>query len=128
MLVKILTFLLRKNLSLKDRDALVNALINRLNVPTRAIITTDENRRILVQGNPLSIEQTIALREAAYALTTNHALKIIRDQVRFQAVDRGFLQSSDPETQLFYKAALLYAQEETELINSIAAIQDSAPL
>lgn len=124
MIARIVAFLLRKNLSLADRTILVNAVIHRLGIPTRAIITVDDHRRIVVNGSPLSIEQTQSLQKNAYALSKNQALKLIRDQVRFRAVDLGFLQSKDPEAQLFYKAALWYAQEETELIESLAGTQD----
>jgi hypothetical protein len=60
------------------------------------------------------------LNESAIALKDNQALRLIRDQVRFMAVDKGYLQSKDPEAQLFYKAALWYAQEEQALIDSLA--------
>lgn len=129
-MIKILTFvirfLLRKNLSVSERTALVNVLIHNLGLPpVKGIITTDENQRILVQGSALSVEQTIQIRESAVALKNNHALKLIRDQVRFMAVDKGFLQSDNPESQLFYKAALWYAQEESNLIEGLAGYQDS---
>lgn len=126
MIAKIIAFLLRKNLSVSDRVVLVNAVINRLEIPTRAIITVDDNRRIVVQGKPLSTEQTQSLQESAFALANNPALKLIRDQVRFQAVDLGYLQNvdSDKYRELFYKAALWYAQEETALIASLAGTKD----
>jgi hypothetical protein len=117
MIARIVAWLIGKNLSVSVRTILVNAVIHSLEMPpTRAIISKDESRRILVQGKPLSEEQAALFLEGAYALTTNPAQKLIRDQVRFMAVDRGFLQSSNPETQLFYKAALWYAQTEQELV------------
>lgn len=119
MIARLIAFSLR-NLSLADKTVLLNAVINRLAVPLHAIISTDENRRILVQGKPLSIEQTETLHESAVALKDNQARRLIRDQVRFVAVDKGFLQSKDPEAQLFYKAALWFAQEEDALVESLA--------
>lgn len=123
MLGKFVAWLLSLPLSVRDRTAIVNAVIHRFDVPSRAIISVDENRRILVQGEPLSLEQSVALQEASVSLRNNSALKLIRNQVRFQAVDNGFLQSPDPETQLFYKAALWASQEEDKLIDYLAGPQ-----
>jgi hypothetical protein len=128
MLANIVAWCLNRSwLSIKDKNVLVTAVINTLDIPTRSILTTDENRRILVQGVPLSIEQTQQLQESAFALTNNQALHLIRDQVRFTAVQNGFLTNvdADPIRELFYKAALWYAQEEKVLIASLAGSQDS---
>lgn len=119
MIAGLISFLLRKNLSIKSKTALVNAVIDRLGVPLHAIISTDDNRRILIQGKQLSIEQTELLFSSAVALKDNYARKLVRDHVRFMAVDLGYLQSKDPEVQLFYKAALWFAQEEDRLIDSL---------
>ena len=113
---------LLKNLSVKDRTKLVNALINNAldAVPLKAIITIDENRRILVDGKALSPEQNVALTEGAYAALNNQALQLVREHVRFAAIDQGFLKSDDPTKQLFYKAALWYAQEEKNLLTDLS--------
>jgi len=123
MIAKITAWLLKNvPLSVEDRNVLVTAVINRLDVPVRAIITLDDSRRIVVQGKPLSIEQTQSLQEGAVALRTNVARQLIRDQVRFKAVDVGYLQNthSDKYQELFYKAALWFAQEEDALVESLS--------
>lgn len=106
-------------LSEKEQTHVVNTLLRRIDIPTRAILAVDGSRRVLVNGRPLSIEQSQSIQEGAHALLRNPTLKLVRDQVRFQAVDKGFLQSDNPSTQLFYKAALLYAQEEQRLVESL---------
>lgn len=124
MIVSLIKLILRIPLTDKDQTNLVNAVINRVGIPLRNILAVDGNRRILVNGSPLSIEQTQGIQEGAYALLRNPTRKLIRDQVRFQAVDKGYLQSNDPKVQLFYKAALLFAQEEEELTRVLAGNPD----
>lgn len=124
MTFSLIKLILRIPLSDKDQTNLVNAVINRLGIPLRSILAIDGNRRILVNGRPLSIEQSQQIQEGSYALLKNPARKLIRDQVRFQAVDKGYLQSNDPKVQLFYKAALLFAQEEDELVRTLAGNPD----
>lgn len=124
MVLSLIKLILRIPLSDKDQLALVNSVINRVGIPLRSILAVDGNRRILVNGSPLSIEQSQSIQEGAYALLRNPARKLIRDQVRFQAIDKGYLQSADPKVQLFYKAALLFAQEEEELTRQLAGNPD----
>lgn len=124
MIATLIKLILRIPLSDRDQTLLVNAVINRIGIPLRSILAIDGNRRILVNGSPLSIEQSQNLQEGAYALLRNPARKLIRDQVRFQAIDKGYLQSNDPKLQLFYKAALLFAQEEDELVRTLAGNPD----
>ncbi len=124
MLARLIVFLMN-HLSVKGRTIVVNAVINRAGLPIRSIITTDGSHRILIQGKPVSVEQAASLRAGAIALRSNPTLKVIRDQVRFLAIDRGFLQTDEPIQQLSYKMALWYAQEETQLIDMLAGAQDS---
>jgi hypothetical protein len=127
MLARIIAFLLKRDLSVKTRTILLNAVIHSFGFPIKAIISTDENRRILVQGKLLTVDETVQLQESAYALARNPALRLIRDQVRFKAIELGYLQNvdADPYRELFYKAALWYAQEEKELIDGLAGSPDS---
>ncbi len=126
MIAKLAAWLLRrKTFSEKDRIILTNAVIHSLDaLPLRAIITVDEGRRILVQGKPLAAEQVLALQESAAAALANPAASLIDEQVRFAAIDRGFLQSDDPKTQLFYKAALWFAQERKNLLTQLSGPSD----
>jgi hypothetical protein len=129
MIAKLITAIL-KFLPAKSRASLVTAVINSWNFPTKAIITTDEHRKVLVQGRPLTVEESVRLHESASALQRNPALRLIHDQVRFLAIDNGYLKNvhADPYQELFYKAALWAIQEEKNLIDGLSGQQDSAPL
>lgn len=124
-MIHLVTWLLRwTGLSSKDRDILFKEVMHSLDIPPlRAIISTDENRRILVNGKPLEPDQALLLRESARTTLDSFARKVVQEQVRFKAVDEGFLKSNDLETGKFYKSALWYAQEENELLRILA--QDS---
>lgn len=122
MIAKILAWGIRKwNFSDKDRLVLITGVMHSLDaVPLHAIISVDENRRILVQGKPISSEQAFALSESAATALRSQALSLVHEQVKFAAIDRGFLKSDDPRTQLFYKAALWFAQQERELLEMLS--------
>lgn len=122
MLAKLVVWLLKNTSSEKDRAFLVNAVINTLDaVPVRAIISADEYRRVLVNGRQLEPEQIISLRESAANALNNHALNLVREEVRWKAINLGYLQALDPtKTSEFYKAALWYAQEEKDLLRRLA--------
>ena len=109
----------------KGRAILTAAILDSIDaVPLRSMIAIDEHRRVLVRGEPLNPEEFIQLRESARAILNNRATRLIRDQVRFVAINDGYLKSIDPETQIFYKAALWYAQSEKELLQELAGTQD----
>lgn len=123
MLVKIVIWLLKwKKLSTGDKTVLVNAMLDKMNaVPMRSLIAKDPTGNIYVMGKQLSADETIKLRENATMLLESNARKLIQDQVRFAAIDQGFLKSDDPTAALFFKAALLYAQEEDAVLEKIAS-------
>lgn len=93
----------------------------------RAAITTDAANRILVHGKPVSAEQLMTLRETAASTLRSPARNLIHEQVRFMAIDRGFFQSDDPKAQVFYKAALWYAEQENDLLTQLAADSYTQP-
>lgn len=126
MIAKALLWLYRRSWSAKDRALLTTELLTSIDaVPLRNMITIDENRRILVQGKPLSPEQALSLQQGAQAALDNPSLKIVREQVRFNAIHEGYLKSLDPTRDAnFYKSALWYVQEEKELLQALAGAQD----
>lgn len=126
MIVRIIAwFLERKNLSEQDRLALLTRVMHSLEaVPLHAIITVDESQRILIQGRLATVEQLVSLQESATSVLNSQARNLIHEQVRFAAIDQGFLKSDDPKTQLFFKAALWFAQEESTLLKQLAGLPD----
>lgn len=122
MIAKLVIWLMgRKTFSEKERLSLVNAVLRNIDaVPLRALIDVDDNRRILVRGKLASTEDLIVLQQSADTALNSVARNLIHEQVRFMAIDKGYLQSDDPKTQLFYKAALWFAQQENDLLKQMA--------
>lgn len=121
MLTRLLSFFLQRNWSLKDKQVLMSALLKGMDaVPLRSLIVQDQVGRISIQGKLLDGESTGKLRESASNALNNHALQVVRDQVRWKAIDEGFLRTGDPEHAIFFKAALWYAQEEKNMLMEIA--------
>lgn len=121
MLSKILVFLLRKDLPEKNRLLLMNVILTALDaVPLRAAISVDENRRIVIRGRVVPLESLMQLRDSAESVLNSQARNVIHEQVRFMAIEKGYLQTANPTEQLFYKAALWVMQEENELLKQMA--------
>lgn len=108
-----------------NRSVLERVLLESLETPPlRGMISTDESRRMTIAGRVVAPDQLIALKESAQNALDSQALKIVRDQVRFKAIDQGYLSALDPtKTATFYKAALWYVQEEVALLQSLAGQQ-----
>lgn len=122
MIVRFLVWLLRyKKISEKDRTFVLNALLESIkSVPLRYVISTDNNRNIYVMGKPLSIEEALSLRDSASAVLNSKVRKLVQDQIRFKAIEDGYLKNYDPVKGVFYKAALWYSQQENELLEELS--------
>lgn len=121
MIIRLIAWLLRKDLSEKDMLILSTAVMHRLGeLPTRATLSVDENMRILVNGRAIDAEKSMQLRESANAILNNRAYHLVREQIRFLAVQHGFHTAQTPTEQLWARAALWFAQQEDELFKSLA--------
>lgn len=125
MIVKLVEWALNhKSLSEKDRQALLTIILKSVDaVPLRAMITIDENRQILVNGKQVSEEQRESIVNGARSALNNPALALVRENVRFSAINIGYLQNekADPYREVFYKSALWYAQEEKNVLTELAS-------
>lgn len=121
MLARLVCWILeRKNLSQKDREKITNQLLKSIDaLPTRAIITINEGK-LFIGGAPMEGEKTASLRESATAVLNNPALKIVHDQVLYQAISIGIHQAQTTEQVQFAKAAIWYGQQEIELLKTLS--------
>lgn len=105
----------------ESRQLLTAAILDGIHaLPLRARIVIDGAGMVYVDGKPVSAPQLIALRESAAAMTENYALRFVREQVRFLAVEKGVHQNLTPEHGLFAKAALWAIHEEDTLYRKLA--------
>lgn len=126
MIPRILVWLLKRSLSEKNRELIMNVLLEGIEaVPMNEVISV-ESRQILVRGKPISTDQAISLQTSADTALRSAARNLIRDHVRFMAMTLGYLKNdkSDPYQAMFYKAALWYANEEDALLKGLAGNTD----
>lgn len=74
---------------------------------------------IKLNGKDLEREQVISFAESAVVLKDNWARKILREQIRYLAVNMGIHKSVSLEELFFFKAALWCLDEEDKLIDQI---------
>lgn len=110
-----------QRLSFENRTVLVTALLDELNlIPYRAILELDEQGKIIVEGEPLDVEQSISIREGAKALLSNPTDRLIERQIAFQAVTIGIHTGDTPERIYFSKVALWWGLEREKLRRLLA--------
>lgn len=114
-------FLKTARIGNEERQLLTSAVLDKIHaLPLRARVVIDEVGKIYVDGKPANFEQTLALRDGAKVMMGNYALKFVREQVRFLAVENGVHQNLTPDQGLFAKAALYNIQEEDKLYRLLA--------
>lgn len=119
--VKLAQYLLRQNLSQELRLKLMSSILDNLQaLPFRDIISVDDKGSLLVNGRKLDIEQTIQLRESATSALQSTALKLVTDQVLFNAVTLGVHKVERPEQMIFSRAAIWWGQQQHELLKLLS--------
>lgn len=119
--LKLVKFLLNKELSYEQRNFLTNIILDNLDaLPIRGIIETNDDGDIVINGSSLDLEKTIQICDAARIAQSSPILKLIRDQVTYTAIVNGINKAVTPENMNFYKAAVWFGQEEEKIINTLA--------
>ncbi len=120
-ITKITIFALRsKRLSGEQKAEVTSALLDNLVAfPISDIVKIDENGVLKVKGRTLDIDQMIALRESAISLKESFARKLIKDQMKFLAINLGVHQGISTDTITFAKACLWVIQEEDKLVDTL---------
>lgn len=89
--------------------------------PTSGVLSYDDSHRLLINGKIVAPDQLLVLRESAQNALDNYALKLVREQVRFNVIQQGYLSNLEPTKDSgFYKSALWNAQEELGLLQELA--------
>lgn len=116
---KLIKQMIKSDLPLEDRTALVTVLLDKLvALPiTDAIKITPEG--VKIGDRLLEIEQAISFREGCVAMVDNQARKVIREQIKYMAINMGVHMSLNLEQIYFAKAALWVMAEEDKLLEKI---------
>lgn len=111
--IRLLGWLMRRPLTIGERNQVVIHILGSLKaVPLSAIITTDENGRLCVEGKPVDVELGRVLMSHARVAQANKALNLIRKQVQYEAIIEAANKVVTMEDLLFYRAAIWWGQRE----------------
>lgn len=115
-------FLLKHStLSLENKALLITCVLDRLAaVRLHGIISVNETGQLLVNGRSLELEKARILHESAKAALKSPALKIIREQVVYEAFSYGTYDAQNIEQMFFSKAALWWGQQEDKFLKLLA--------
>lgn len=128
LIIKLTIFLLKKDLSEASRNKLITCILDKLYVlPLKEIIVRDEQGTFLVSGKPLELEKLMILRESARSALQSVALKLINEQVLFNAVTIGVHRVEKPEQLMFSRAAIWWGQQQDSLLKLLANEDGTAP-
>lgn len=122
-LVKFVVWLLKKDLSLKNRSILLSAVLSATGtLPIYNIITTNEQGTLFINGNQVDMEKAIQLRESARGALNNQARRLVKEQVRYLAVTQGIHNANSFEQLFFSKAAIWLEGEENKILEALAQL------
>lgn len=122
MIHTVISFLLRNRAvpSAIKNQVLTGAIAGISGVPLTASISVESDGSIMIHGKKLSALDMQALRESADGALNSYARSVVRDHVRFVAINNGFLKNDNLDTQVFYKAALWFSQEEDRVLSALS--------
>ncbi len=114
---------------MENHALLTTALLFKVGaLPIRDTIITDEKGRIVANGRIVNKETERALRESARAAQQNFALKFVHEQVLYAAVAHGVNKLEKIEQSFFSRAAIWYGQQEKDILNGLAGVEEESEL
>lgn len=129
---KLVIWSLNSKLSLKNKNRIMNQILNKLNViPIRNVVAVCEDKndenygQLLLNGKPAGKEELMKLREGAKTLLTNVSRRFVQDQITYMALNHGAYKATTPDALLFSKAAIWIQDEENKLYKALAGIDQS---
>lgn len=106
----------------EERALFTGSLLRKFGAVDLGGILSIDGGKILIKGVPMSMEQTIALRESAIAMGNSVAWKMVREQVLTEAVNIGFTSAQDIDQVLFARAAVWFGTKEQEWYERLSQI------
>ena len=112
-------------LSIEDSVSLTTVLLDKLGaLPYKDIIYVDEQGRLIVQGQPVNIDEAKALYSSALVALNNKALKYIFEQTKFTAVNHGLNKAETVEQVYFGRTALWAIQNIQKSLEILSGKED----
>lgn len=115
-------------LSPQEKAVVLSAALDSIGaLPIRDMISTNESGRLIVNGKPVTVEMVRNLQESARAGLDNIAIRFIRDQIAFMAINIGVHNGDSLDKVMFARTALWNGQQEKLLLEKLAG-QSEVPL
>lgn len=132
---RLVVFLIKKllasqRLSLEASSELTGAVLDKLYaLPIKDAIKYDAHEgKLYIRSRPIDHETMQVLSRSARAVLDSQALKLVREQVAFQAVTTGIHKAERPEQLYFGRAAIWWGQQEESLLELLATMGESAQI
>lgn len=112
--IRLIDFLSKRDLTLEQRNELTRYILKSLDAfPLHCMIGEDKvTGEILINGNRVDIEKAKQLHEAAKSALNNKALKLVNEQVLYEAISMGVHTVNNPLELLFARAAMWYGEQQ----------------
>lgn len=108
-------------LTLEDRSLLTATVLDRLNaLPADAILKTDTDGTLVLNGKRIDAKKAIALNKSAQRVLNEQAFKYGLEQIRFAAIEIGIYKGLTTEQNVFAKAALWQIEEYKKLLQLLS--------
>lgn len=107
------------DLSLEDRTALTNVLLEKLQVLPLSQTFVIDGGDVLINGKKMEVDQVIGFKDSCLALKDNFARQVIHNQIRYLAINMGVHNTLSLDSTIFMKAALWCLFQEQELIDKM---------
>lgn len=125
-ITKLAVWLLRhKTLSSQEKAVLLSTVLDSISsLPFHDMISSNESGRLIVNGKPVTVEMARNLRHSAKAGLDNVAIRFIREQIAFMAINIGVHNGDSPDKIMFARTALWNGQQEKLLLEKLAGQQE----
>ena len=119
---RLLKWLLARDLTLQERNLFTNLILDKVDAaPLYAILQTEDDGSIIVNGSPIDMEMAHVLHAAANSALDNKAEKLIKEQVLWLAIVNGFHNGDSPEKLHFFRAAIWWEQQREKILHLLSA-------
>jgi hypothetical protein len=120
--IKLVYFLFKnREFTIEQKNKLSVLILNSLNaLPLKESIEQNENGELVIRGDVVDVEKARKLTSSAISALENQSLRIIREQVAYEAIVNGVHKFNGDSGQLFMRAALWWEQESEKKLKFLA--------
>lgn len=109
-----------ERLSRDDITRVTNALLDNIGaIHTQDVISFGSQGQLFIGGKQVDKEQANGIILSARTFEDNQFRKILREQVKYEAIKLAVHNGVSPETIMFAKASLWHGEQENRILNEI---------